>query len=466
MSAGLKLHRLLLPVEGRLRRWLAEPARDLLLRRRGSAGGHTGVTEGVVAGRRRHRLLVVLHRAPGGTLGTTFDLLAGLDPAFEPYLLLGDLFTLRLFRFRGSTGPFSERGGAEPLELLESFRPQAPWSNQRRRDPWYADVYRRVLGRWGIDVVHVRHLLGHTLDLFPVAAEAGVPVVLSLHDYYVACPGYQLLDDQGRFCAGRCTPGDGQCHLAIRWLWDLPRMKGTFVEQWRHEVGEALAGVAVAVTTSHSARDALVRLVPELAAVDFRVVEHGRDLERRGDVAAPPVPGGTVRIAFPGRLVPHKGSGLIRRLALLDQRQAGRLEMHFLGPTDSALRGLGVHHGAYRREEMAERLAPIRPHFAGLLSVTAETYSHTLTEAWALGVPALVSDRGALRERVERHGGGWVLPVDDPVEAYRRILAAADDGEDYRLRVAEARRVPLRRVAEMAADYAAIYRHSLDARRG
>jgi len=42
------------------------------------------------------------------------------------------------------------------------------------------------------------------------------------------------------------------------------------------------------------------------------------------------------------------------------------------------------------------------PRSSGLFSIVAETFSHPLTEAWALGIPVVATDLGAFGERCAR----------------------------------------------------------------
>src|SRR5690349_8304791 len=68
------------------------------------------------------------------------------------------------------------------------------WSASARRG------LRRVLDDFRPDVVHM-HNVYHQLSPSVVAAcrDAGIPVVMTLHDYKLACPSYQMLD-HGRPC--------------------------------------------------------------------------------------------------------------------------------------------------------------------------------------------------------------------------------------------------------------------------
>jgi glycosyltransferase involved in cell wall biosynthesis len=84
-----------------------------------------------------------------------------------------------------------------------------------------------------------------------------------------------------------------------------------------------------------------------------------------------------------------------------------------------------VFHGRYRREEIVGRLRDARIDASLLLSPWDETFCYTLSESWAAGVPAVVSDRGALAERVRATGAGAV--AEDPAGAAELLRRIAGD---------------------------------------
>jgi GT2 family glycosyltransferase/glycosyltransferase involved in cell wall biosynthesis len=396
-----------------------------------------------LARRPRPRILYVHHRGTGGTPETTADLMGALVDGYEPYLLTSDTRALELWR--------TEADGTELVErwvLPERIRPE------QFTQPAYRAAVADILTRHAIDLVHIRVLLAHTFDLPSVARALDIPVVLSFHDYFLVCPTFHLLDESNRFCGGVCTPGDGACRIPSDWVRGVPHLKHAWVKEWQQAVARMLADCDAFVTTSATARDIYVRTYPQLADAPFHLIEHGRDLEFE-PVEAVPDWRGPVRVVIPGAFDVHKGAPFIERLVELDA--AGRLELHFLGNVPDEFRHLGVMHGPYERRQFTRKLHEIRPAFVGIFSIWAETYSHTLSEAWAVGVPVLVTDLGAPKERVEAHGGGWVLDHRDPVGAYRRIMEICDDPSEYRRVRGEVSLRGVRSLQEMADDYDALY---------
>jgi GT2 family glycosyltransferase/glycosyltransferase involved in cell wall biosynthesis len=415
----------------------------------GRAFGMGDELEGAVP----RRILFVIHQGRGGTPQTNMDLMRALHPAYECFILLSDTEKLTLQMVAG-----------DEVTVLDELELDVPIAFGERSRAEYADFVGELLVRLGIELVHIRHLVKHTLDVPRVAAGLGIPIVLSVHDYYLSCPTVHLLDDQDRFCGGICTPGEGSCRIPMPWIAaSAPPLKHAWVNEWRRMVGAVLEGVDAMVTTSVSARDVYLRSYPQLEALPFHVIEHGRDLGQHPGAGAAPRPGGPVRILVPGNLDVHKGAELLQALRHVDVD--GRLELHFMGEVSVEHRHLGVQHGTYKREEFTERVRAVRPAFIGLFSIWAETYNHTLTEAWEAGVPALVTDLGALEERVRARGGGVVLPRDDVEEAYRRIIAVADDPSEYRRLTDEAHVRGLPTTVDMATAYDHVYRQVVAQRR-
>jgi hypothetical protein len=185
--------------------------------------------------------------------------------------------------------------------------------------------------------------------------------------------------------------------------------------------------------------------------------------------AATPEPGEPLRVLLPGNLSPAKGSELVVALA---EAAGSSVEFHILGdPGIVQPRSNVILHGRYQREELLARVATIRPHIGAIFSIWAETWSHTLTEMWACGLPVLALDIGAVAERIAARGGGWLLPVDStPAVILKRLLWIR---RQSKARLAAAAEVTAWQAGEgqvydtaaMAAQYDAVYRRVIAARR-
>jgi glycosyltransferase involved in cell wall biosynthesis len=293
----------------------------------------------------------------------------------------------------------------------------------------------RALERFQPDVVHC-HNIYHQLSpsvLAPVR-RAGVRCVMTLHDYKLACPSYQMLD-HGRLCDA-CV-GASRLNAARR------RCKsGSFaasallsVESSIHRRLGAYDPVDVFISPSRFLADVMLRdgVAPERLAVINHFVEMP-DVE--------PPAGGRDGFVFAGRLSHEKGvDTLIRAVAAL----AEPVWLHVAGdgPERAAL------------EALASEVAPGRVRFHGRLdkpdlqalvascvaSVVPSRWNEnqplTILESYAAQVPAVVTGLGGMPELVRDGVDGLVVPMEDPT-----ALAAALDS----LRAAPARAAEMGRL--------------------
>ena len=90
-------------------------------------------------------------------------------------------------------------------------------------------------------------------------------------------------------------------------------------------------------------------------------------------------------------------------------------------------------HGHYDTRDLPDLLAHYRVALVLYPSAGPETFSFTLTEAWKEGRPVLVPPIGALAERVEGTGAGWVMRDTEwrdearMLDRLEAILAAPDE---------------------------------------
>ena len=144
-------------------------------------------------------------------------------------------------------------------------------------------------------------------------------------------------------------------------------------------------------------------------------------------------------VAIVGAIGPHKGSDRIGAIAR--ELAAHDIALVVIGYTNEHLTRGWIDdcfvHGPYRDDELPALLAAYAVDIVLFANRLPESFSYTLSEAWAAGIPVIVPDAGALGERVALHGGGWRLPASfeasEATALIRRLFAP--DGEAERARV-------------------------------
>ena len=286
--------------------------------------------------------------------------------------------------------------------------------------PASAAGIRVALERFRPDVVHC-HNIYHQLSpsiLRPIA-RAGVPCVMTLHDYKLACPSYQML------AAG--APCDA-CVGHSAWHAAAKRCKGGSL------AGSVVLSLESSIHRSLRLYDGVDHFVSPSRFLAGVMGSQGIPGERISVVSnftamrpdherADPGTG----IVFAGRLSHEKGvDDAIRAIALASRG----LILHVAGdgPRRAELEDLAVElapgrvrfHGRLDADSLATFVAGCR---ALVLPATwYENQPMTILEAYAVRTPVIVTTMGGLPELVDHGRHGLVVPPNDPVS-----LAAAMD---------------------------------------
>ncbi len=137
-----------------------------------------------------------------------------------------------------------------------------------------ADALRQIITGFSIDIIHVHHVFGLSLDVFKIARELGVPCIATLHDLYYICPTVSLLKDGKAYCGG----GAEDCRGCLSCQLGYAR-ETNLLPFWRENCRSALKSCQELIAPSEAVRDIYREIYPEL---DIRVIPHGAGLASFG----------------------------------------------------------------------------------------------------------------------------------------------------------------------------------------
>lgn len=355
------------------------------------------------------RVMFVISTRTGGTPQTNLDLMRGVASFYDCYVLACNTHQIEIM-----IADDSGYSVVETFPLCDTIKFASHKSSE------YDEIVRSILVRYDIDLLHIRHLAWHSLNLPKLAKDLEIPVVNSFHDFYTICPSVNLIDSNGVYQA------HGVVANGFNPLWkDKTVLSNAWgqkdLDLWRTKMSEALIYSDVFVTTCQSAKDVIVDALPELIEADniFEVIPHGRDFSQFVPSTTKPNELEPLRVLLPGNISISKGAALIRDIKVLDI--LGQIEFHVLGACDDSLVGVVIQHGRYERSEFTEKVQTINPHIGAVFSIWPETYCHTLTECWVAGLPVIGVEYGAVKERLEKTGAGW-LCSNSAEDIYQQLL--------------------------------------------
>lgn len=312
------------------------------------------------------------------------------------------------------------------------------------------------------DVVHVNSCYSLSVRPVIIAKELGLPVVMQLHDYWIICSRHTLLHKDNAICSGPTSTWKcQQCLLAGTKPWRLtgmvmsdgsqqhlfetlarsdsitrlPGLRGMLGchQERQDRIANMLCGVDVLVTSTGFARDLFVQNGVKHECI--KVIPYGNRLDWITSVSRPP--SDRLRVGFLGNIIPIKGVHV-----LLDAYKILRISGHSF---DLAIWGDPNVEPAYYASLRSESPADVvwggkydranLPQIMSDLDIVVvpslwyEVQPFVVQEAFAAGLPVIVSDKSSLAATVQDGVTGLHFDMgsaDDLAAQLHRILSEPD----------------------------------------
>ena len=325
--------------------------------------------------------------------------------------------------------------------------------NNRVVQAWDPRVYRDVLSelrKVQPDLVHVHNVSGASLAPFTACQRLGIPVVLTLHDFWLLCPNNMLYRGDGLLCdpSGEAS-GCGQCFRRYDYWADIPQRRKAFAHLVRH--------VRFFISPSQKLAD-----LHAAAGYDpgrFRVVPNALEPTSYRPPSDPRVRavirerGRYGTLLFAGALVETKGvPTLIEAIPLLS-RYVDRFRLIVAGEGEErfarALRQVGQSRvkllGRVPFQEMRALYAAAD--LTVLPSTWYENSPMVIYESMLAGTPVLGSDIGGIPELIDEDVTGYTFRPGDAAaltaQVVRHLSRSAMERRRMRRRCAQRARAEM-----------------------
>ncbi len=274
----------------------------------------------------------------------------------------------------------------------------------------YQKLLEEIISEYSVESLMISSLIGHSLDLL----RTNLLTTYVFHDFFPFCPAlYATFGDACRSCdtkdLSECAKSN-PLHSFFKFESDAHwlSIRAAFIDLITDR-----KIVAIAPTESVAAR--YRQLEPKLLEKTFNIIEHGLDPALVDSlVSVPELVSGTqqqrLKIVVLGRLSAEKGGDLFKEIITEISKVA---DIWLLGVGESGEQFVGTHNTTivpeYKKSELGGYLRGVAPDLGLLLSVVPETFSYTLSELWAYGVPVLATRLGAFEDRIADSQNGWLV---------------------------------------------------------
>lgn len=292
-----------------------------------------------------------------------------------------------------------------------------PWSRENYANPVAAESFAEFLAATRPDVVHAHSIQALGGGILHAARDAGIPVVLTMHDWWWLCP-----------CLFRLSPAGTVCSPIVR----PERCSGcdTDFADRRRVLDAALACVDRILTPSAFLRESLV--ANGFDAARITVQENGtpppsRVRDRSRDAYDAERPLRAVYLGGAGNR--EKGLGVLLEAACLLPPgivvHAHAVSDDDVAPYRDRLAGRLVAHPPFAAERLDAVLEDAD--VVVIPSLMRESFSLVAREALARGVPVVTSDCGGPEEVVRDGDNGLVVPTGIPSSLAAALARLAQD---------------------------------------
>lgn len=368
----------------------------------------------------RPRLLFVTHNLVrngnfGGVEVYLLNIVDDLSASFE------------VFFFTPAADPASgslllDRSG----KVLETFSYTNRWSPHLLTCAERENAFGNLISDHNINFVHFHHLINHVPSLVEIAYQRGARTAFTFHDFYTICDRFTLIDHKGKYCSPT-EISKAQCDICLQVTAGIP--KGAQSSR-RAFFDRILAFIDYPIFNTKASQRIVSEIYPsikrnlrqQILPVPSAGIPAPMQRQKLGK-------GETLNVAVLGNFTRFKGADEIISAAQYFSEE--NIVFYIFGRIDAEYQ-----HSNLARSSNVKVLGSYSPnqfpseinecHVSLHLSIWPETYCLTLSEAWHFGLVPIVSDIGALGERVQEGISGYKIPPGTPGALIELLLKILD----------------------------------------
>ncbi|MBY7896585.1 glycosyltransferase [Vibrio fluvialis] len=281
-----------------------------------------------------------------------------------------------------------------------------------------------LLNKYNVDLVHYQHLIRHIPSLPFISKALGIPSIFSMHDYFPISHRFNLIDYTGKYHKHSFRT--------------IKNIDISLNELENIEIGSQAKRTAfwdrlletfdIIHTNSIATREMLISTYPNLN--NDKLITRGIPFDNHTDyqkIKCASINSEYLHVLVLGNFTNVKGADTLLRIFNNTRNSKikfdvyGQIALEYEAIVNQLNLEHVVFHGTYDNNQLHSILS--NKHVSLHLSIWPETYCITLSEAWESGLVPIVTDIGALGERVTEDYG-FKVEVEDigtPVEILERL---------------------------------------------
>ena len=272
------------------------------------------------------------------------------------------------------------------------------------------------------DIVHI----GHTMRVGALAQalnSLGIPYILTLTDFFLACPKVNLVPSRQPLCNG---PEQGEACGKL-----CPELKSDYIHQRLAAAKNILSNARMLIAPSAFVAGVFMQEFPGLAV---KVVHHGLSFERLKRNQRTYANGDRIVFCYAGSFNSHKGTHVLVEAFKRLNRSNAVLKIYGSGPDESYVKSLlsmaatngNIEFcGVFPESQTGEVLSNVD--VVVVPSLCCENYPMTLHEALACNIPVIATNLGGMAEKIKDGFNGFLFNMGDSRHLQTVLEAIVND---------------------------------------
>ena len=309
----------------------------------------------------------------------------------------------------------------ENYDNIPVFRVNKPKRDYLFTDKYYDDKIDRIFEDYLLeikpDLVHIGHLSHLSTKLVQIVKEHNIPVVYTIHDFWLYCVKGQLINKQGNRCNG---PSSEKCTVCSPYVVDVPE-----VESSLKHMKNVINSIDMFVSPSITLKDFFIN--QGIDGEKIKYLKYGFDTEKIKFNRKVFEKDSRVIFGFMGRIIPTKGIKVLMDVFQNDPEAV----LYIYGNVGSQKRFLKKENIFFKGGYDNNNINHVLSEFDVLIvpSVWLENAPLVIQEAFLAGMPVITSDIGGMAELVSDGINGYTFKTGDAQDLTRVIKKIVADPE-------------------------------------
>jgi len=303
------------------------------------------------------------------------------------------------------------------IRIIRVNKPSRDYTfRSKYQDIRMAKIFEHYLDENGPDIVHIGHLSHLTIQIVNIIHDKNIPIVFTLHDFWMMCIRGQLIRDDYTLCEGPSIKKCRECNM--KYFTSEVEAEHE-IKIWLKSLSEVNQKIDLFIAPSQFLRNKYIEYgIPEEKIIHM---DYGFDIETIKSGLR--TISDKIRFGYLGRVIPVKGIALL--IDCFNELDHSMAELNIYGKLPNSANYLKnrcsnsaiLFKGGYNYNEIAKVLSEI-----DVLVVPSIWYENSplvIHEAFLAKIPVITSNLGGMSELVSHEKNGLLFEpgnIDELIE--------------------------------------------------